>query len=88
MNPTEKITHAAEVQCKLANERFGLQQSLRFIISNNFNCNSAAVEHIIQLASERKLSELKDFMDNVGTNDSGKPRHTRIRNPSSVNGLY
>ena len=88
MNPTEKLTRASEVQCRLANERFGLQQALRIIVSGNFNCNDVAVEHIINLSSDRKLDELKEYMLHIGVNGSDKPRHTRIRTPSSVNGLY
>jgi hypothetical protein len=88
MTPTEKLTYSAEVQCKLANERFGLQQGLRFLLGANFNCNDVAVEYIIKLAQDRELHKLKDFMGHIGTNESAKPRYTRIKNPSSVNGMY
>jgi len=88
MTPKERAHYDAEIKCKLANERFGLQQGLRFVIEANFNCNDVAVAHILELATNRDLNELKLFMSHVGTNDSDKPRHTRIRTPSSVNGLY
>tara|TARA_R110002033_G_scaffold171037_2_gene215379 strand:- start:44 stop:310 length:267 start_codon:yes stop_codon:yes gene_type:complete len=79
---------SGEECCKLANERFGLQQALRIILEDNFNCNDVAVDYIIKLAQNRELHKLKGFMEHVGTNDSDKPRHTRIRTPSSVNGMY
>ena len=67
----------------LANQRFGLQQGLRFVLSR-FNCNDEAVEHIIRLAQERELHELKDFMEHVGTIESNKPRHVRITKPEKT----
>lgn len=87
MSPKERAHHDAEIKCKLANERFGLIEGMRILL-DNFNCNDVADEYIIKLARGRELDKLKEFMVHVGTNESDKPRHTRIRNPSTVNGLY
>lgn len=83
MTPTEQKIKMAETQCMLANQRFGLKQGLRFILSR-FNCNDVAVEHIIDLAANRNIHELKDFMEGVNTIDSGKPRHVRIMKPEQA----
>ena len=87
MTPTERAQHDAEIKCNLANERFGLIEGMRILL-DSFNCNDIADEYIIKLARERELGKLKDFMFHVGTKESDIPRHTRIRNPSSVNGMY
>ena len=87
MTPKERAHHDAGIKCKLANERFGLIEGMRILL-DSFNCNDVADEYIIKLARERDLDKLKDFMLHVGTKESGMPRHTRIRNPSSVNGMY
>jgi len=87
MTPTERAQYDAGIKCDLANERFGLIEGMRILL-DSFNCNDVADEYIIKLARDRELDKLKDFMLHVGTKESDMPRHTRIRNPSTVNGLY
>ena len=87
MTPTERATYDAGIKCSLANERFGLMEGMRILL-DSFNCNDVADEYIIKLARDRELDKLKEFMTHVGTKESDKPRHTRIKNPSTVNGLY
>ena len=80
MTPTERAHNDAEIKCKLANERFGLQQGLRLVLSR-FNCNDKAVEHIIKLAQDRKLHDLKSLVDSIGSIENNKPYHARIESP-------
>jgi len=80
MTPTERAHNDAGIKCKLVNERFGLIEGMRQLIKY-LNVNDSGRDFIIQLARDRDLNRLTDFLKTVNTIDSGKPRHCRITNP-------
>ncbi len=80
MTPTERAHNDAEIKCKLVNERFGLIEGMRQLIKY-LNVNDSGRDFIIQLARDRDLNRLTDFLKTVNTIDSGKPRYCRIINP-------
>jgi hypothetical protein len=80
MKPTERAHNDAGIKCKLSNERFGLIEGMRQVIKY-LNVSDSGRDFIIQLARDRDLVRLEDFLKTVNTIDSGKPRHCRIVNP-------
>ncbi len=70
----------ANEQCKLANERFGLQMGVRALMGR-FNCNDHAIEYVIELAQRREFDKLEDVLSKIGTWGVNKPHYVRIKNP-------
>lgn len=77
MTPTEQKTKMAEEQCKLANERFGLQMGMRALMER-FNCNDHAVDYVIKLAQDRQLDKLAEVISDIGTWGVNKVHYVRI----------
>lgn len=77
MTPTEQKIKMAEEQCKLANQRFGLQEGMKKLLSR-FNCNDHAVDYIVKLAQNRELEKLDEVLSHIGTWGVNKVRYVRI----------
>jgi len=77
MTPTEQKTKMANEQCKLANERFGLQMGMKKLLER-FNCNDHAVDYVIELAQKRELKKLDEVLSHIGTWGVNKVHYVRI----------